>query len=153
MGCVSKNAFSPRGGSKELPKMGCMGCGVLGVRGLGFIYMHIYIYIYIYIWGFLVCFAVGDSYQDRYVNGGQWGPWAPWAPLAPWAHGPMAPVYVTVLVLIPHSETNENPPYIYILIFPLISYPYCGKWQNMVCPGLRKTMGCAATLDVGLGGA
>ena len=48
--------------------------------------------IYIYVWGFLVCLAVGDLYQDRYVNAGPW---------VPWAHGAMGrllrSVYITVL--------------------------------------------------------
>jgi len=64
------------------------------------------------IWGFLVCFAVGDLYQDRYVNGGHGpiGPMGPMGPMGPYgpspmgpqgAHGTMGPrlgsVYATVL--------------------------------------------------------
>ena len=45
------------------------------------------------IWGFLVCLAVGNLYQDRYVNAmGPWaqrGPRGPWAPIGPF--GPMGP--------------------------------------------------------------
>ena len=41
--------------------------------------IHCKVYTYIYIWGFLVCLAAGDLYQDRYVNGSPKGPMAPWA--------------------------------------------------------------------------
>jgi len=44
------------------------------------------------IWGFLVCLAVGDLYQDRYVNVGPKGPMGPKGPKGPHeAHGPMGP--------------------------------------------------------------
>jgi len=44
---------------------------------------------YVIIWRFLVCFAVGDLYQDRYVNGGHGpigphGPMGPMGPIGPW---------------------------------------------------------------------
>jgi len=40
------------------------------------------IYIYIYIWGVVVCLAVGNLYQYRYVKA--MGPWAPICPMGPW---------------------------------------------------------------------
>ena len=40
------------------------------------------------------------------------GPMGQWGSLGPWA-----PVYATVLVQIPYSETDEKLPYIYILIW------------------------------------
>jgi len=49
----------------------------------------------ILIWGVLVCLAVGDLYQDRYINGGPWGPWGPRGQLGPM--GPMGPVYVAFM--------------------------------------------------------
>ena len=79
----------------------------------------------VYIWGFLVCFAVGDLYQNRYVNGAPWGPWGPWGLWAPWAPegpmgpmgpkgpmGPWGPVYVAFTERCWGKGTNEKHPYI-----------------------------------------
>jgi len=95
--------------------------------------IYIYIYTYIYIWPFLVCSLTPTPLRKRgpmapwaeWAHGPQGGTWAhggPWAHWAHWPHGPLGSPWahgVYILIQIPYSETNENPPYIYILFIEL----------------------------------